>query len=124
MKFNQAVALITGGAQGLGRMFTHKLLERGTKVVVADMNLEAGARIEEEALKRHGEGKLKFFKCDVTNSRELSDKFEEFVQKGCGAIKYILSKRLPWIPTYHVADTSLAALCKFPDYNCVATLKP
>lgn len=77
MRFPQAVALITGGAQGLGRMFAGRLLERGTKVIVADMNVDAGHRFVEEVNNKYGPDKMKFLKCDVTNSKELSDKFEE-----------------------------------------------
>jgi len=42
------VALVTGGAQGIGRAFAHALGEAGAAVAVADINLEGAKRVESE----------------------------------------------------------------------------
>jgi len=77
MKLNQAVALITGGAQGLGRTFSKKLLEQGTKVIVADLNKDAGEKFESDYCSKYGEKSVTFLPCDVTNSNQLRETFEE-----------------------------------------------
>lgn len=37
---NQKVALITGGASGIGQAITHRFLQEGASVIIADMNKE------------------------------------------------------------------------------------
>lgn len=42
------VAVVTGGAQGLGRAFAHRLAEGGAVVVVADRNVDSARCVAEE----------------------------------------------------------------------------
>jgi len=76
MQLNKAVALITGGALGLGRKVSETLLKNGASVIVADINVEAGQRFEKDSIAQFGDNKLKFLKCDVRNSKELHDTFD------------------------------------------------
>jgi short-subunit dehydrogenase involved in D-alanine esterification of teichoic acids len=39
---NNTVVLITGGASGLGEASAKKFIEKGCKVIIADMNEENG----------------------------------------------------------------------------------
>ena len=41
-KLDNKVAIITGAAQGMGAMHARKFAEEGAKVVVTDINEEAG----------------------------------------------------------------------------------
>ena len=41
-------AIVTGGASGLGAATAKMIVERGGKVVLADVNPEAGAKVEAE----------------------------------------------------------------------------
>ena len=76
MQLNKAVALITGGALGLGRKVSETLLKNGARVIIADINVEAGEKFENDSLAQFGENKLKFLKCDVRNREELHDTFD------------------------------------------------
>jgi len=76
MKFQNSVALITGGAMGLGQMFSKKLLEQGTKIVVADINPKAGTKFMEHAKAKYGDDALTFMQCNVTDSQQLKDTFK------------------------------------------------
>src|SRR5687768_1745103 len=51
MKLQDRVAIVTGGAQGIGRAIADKLAEEGATVVVADLN-EEGARAVAASLPR------------------------------------------------------------------------
>jgi sorbitol-6-phosphate 2-dehydrogenase len=44
-RLKDQVAIITGGAQGLGEALAHRLDEEGCKVVVADINLESAQKV-------------------------------------------------------------------------------
>ena len=39
------VAVVTGGAQGLGEALVERLVKEGAKVVLADLNLEAAEQV-------------------------------------------------------------------------------
>ena len=77
MKLNEAVALITGGAQGIGRLCAQRLMEQGTKVIVADIDDKAGNIFREESAARYGDNSSRFIKCDVADGKQLNRMFEE-----------------------------------------------
>ena len=58
------VAVVTGGAGGIGLETEKALHKHGAKVVISDLNAERG----EEAAREFG---LEFFAADVTNSAEV-----------------------------------------------------
>ena len=62
-KLDNKVAIITGAAQGMGAMHARKFAEEGAKVVVTDLNEEAGKALVEEI----GENAV-FMKLDVSKS--------------------------------------------------------
>lgn len=73
MRLENKVAIITGGASGIGLAATKRFLEEGAKVIIADFNEEAG---KEQAEALRGKGDVKFVLTDVSNKesvRELVD---------------------------------------------------
>ena len=60
MDFEQKVAIVTGGAMGIGKACAQIFLQGGARVVIADVNLEEGERTAKEL----GENSL-FVKTDV-----------------------------------------------------------
>ena len=63
MEIKNNVFIITGGASGLGAATAHMIVENGGKVVLADVQVEAGEKL---AAQLHG----KFLKCDVTSEAD------------------------------------------------------
>ena len=59
MQIKNSVFLITGGASGLGAATARRAVENGGKVVIADLQVEAGEKLARELGGR-------FAKCDVT----------------------------------------------------------
>jgi 3-oxoacyl-[acyl-carrier protein] reductase len=68
MKLEGKVALITGGANGIGKMTAMKFLQAGAKVVISDFNAEAGNAAVEEL---NTLGPIMFIQTDVTDSAQI-----------------------------------------------------
>jgi NAD(P)-dependent dehydrogenase (short-subunit alcohol dehydrogenase family) len=64
MELTHTSAVVTGGASGLGEATARLLASRGVKVVLADLNDDAGATIAKEIDGAYSH-------CDVTNTEEV-----------------------------------------------------
>ena len=64
------VAVVTGGALGMGRAFCNLLAAEGAQVIVADIDSENGAAAAEEIVADGG--KAVFFRLDVTSEDDWS----------------------------------------------------
>lgn len=80
MKLDNKVAVITGGASGLGLATVEEFEAGGAKVAIFDFNEEAGNSVVE----RLGEA-VSFFKVDVTHEESLQEAIDSVV-KSLGAI--------------------------------------
>src|SRR5580765_5494828 len=61
------VALVTGGASGIGRAAARLLAERGAHVVVGDLNLEGAQQVADELVAAHGVRRALAVGADVTD---------------------------------------------------------
>ncbi|MFC5542443.1 MAG: SDR family NAD(P)-dependent oxidoreductase [Bacilli bacterium] len=95
-KLTGKVAIITGGASGIGAATAKLFVEEGAKVVIVDVNEEKGKAFEEE-LKNQG-GEALFVQADVTNEEDVQNVFAKakasfgkvdilFNNAGIGAVK-------------------------------------
>ena len=75
MQIQNNVFIITGGASGLGAATARMITENGGKVVLADVQVEAGEKLAAEL---HG----KFVKCDVTSEADGKAVVEAAVAMG------------------------------------------
>ncbi len=66
MRLKDKVALITGGAAGIGKATAQRFIEEGAKVVICDVNQEAGQAAIQELGPR-----AVFFQVDVTNRQAV-----------------------------------------------------
>jgi rhamnulose-1-phosphate aldolase/alcohol dehydrogenase len=71
------IALVTGGASGIGRAASRLLAERGAHVVVADLNLDGAQAVADEIVDAHGVRRAIAAKVDVTREdavRHVTDR--------------------------------------------------
>lgn len=69
MNIEHKVAIITGGASGLGEATARNLIAHSAKTVVLDLNSDRGLAMQRE----FGEDKLIFLKTDVTSESEVTE---------------------------------------------------
>ncbi len=74
MELQNKVAIVTGGASGLGKAITEILLQNGTKVVVLDINSVLLDSLEEN------ENLLKIA-CDITQENEIAKAIKQIKMK-------------------------------------------
>ncbi|MER2078562.1 SDR family NAD(P)-dependent oxidoreductase [Psychrobacillus psychrotolerans] len=63
------VAIITGGAKGMGEFHTRKLADEGAKVVIGDLDVENGEKVAKDI----GEDKAIFVELDVTDPKSWAN---------------------------------------------------
>ena len=78
MELKDKVALVTGGAQGIGRTISEELALAGAHVVLGDVNLE-GAQATAEAINISG-GSASAVKIDVSNATEVREVFDIIIK--------------------------------------------
>ncbi|KAJ8910677.1 hypothetical protein NQ315_002926 [Exocentrus adspersus] len=77
--FESKVALVTGGARGIGLAIVEKLLENGIKgVAIVDISDESWNTIKQDFQSQYG-NKVLFIKADITDKDEFEGAFEKTV---------------------------------------------
>ena len=71
MRLSDRVAVVTGGASGMGRDTVLRFLEEGARVVIADFNAETGAQTVELAAGRGYAEQVDFIKTDVASEDDI-----------------------------------------------------
>ena len=75
MASSDRVAIITGGANGIGKACARRLSEDGCQVVIADVNAEAGQDLADEL--GADKGKALFVQCDVSDRLAVNNLLSE-----------------------------------------------
>jgi 3-oxoacyl-[acyl-carrier protein] reductase len=88
MKLRNRVAMITGGAKGIGKAIALTLVREGAKVALVDIDREGLAALKNEIEKRKGETIA--VSCDITESAEVKAMVEQ-VQKAFGRIDILVN---------------------------------
>jgi len=69
MPFNGKVAIITGGAQGVGAASAHRFAEKGAKIIIADIDEEKGQAVVSEINNKGFEAE--YIHCNVSEKLDV-----------------------------------------------------
>ncbi|MEO2182591.1 MAG: SDR family oxidoreductase [bacterium] len=78
-RLNEKVAVVTGGASGMGLSTVIRFLEEGASVVIADFNETTGVAAVEQANRLGYEGAVSFIKTDVASEPDIVAMLDEAV---------------------------------------------
>ncbi|CAG0993310.1 Sorbitol-6-phosphate 2-dehydrogenase [Anaerolineae bacterium] len=84
------VALVTGGASGIGRAIALRLANEGAHVVIADLNREGACAVAQTIVEKFGEGRAFATQCDVTSEDQIIAAFEQTIVR-YGALDILIS---------------------------------
>ncbi|MFD6439196.1 3-hydroxyacyl-CoA dehydrogenase [Peribacillus sp. NPDC060186] len=76
MNIHETIAVVTGGASGLGAATVRNIINKGGKAVIFDLSEENGAKMVEEL----GDSVL-FIKTDVTSEESVLEALEQGIEK-------------------------------------------
>ena len=79
MLLSNRVAIITGGARGIGRATALKFADQGCSVIIADILEDKAKKTANEVSQKGVKGLA--IKCDVTNSQQVHDMVAEVMDK-------------------------------------------
>ncbi|MBI0577166.1 glucose 1-dehydrogenase [Neobacillus cucumis] len=79
MKLAGKVAVVTGGASGIGEFTVREMVEEGAKVVIADLNDDLGSKLVQEL--NQEERQVAYIHVDVTKEDQVENMIEFAVSK-------------------------------------------
>jgi NAD(P)-dependent dehydrogenase (short-subunit alcohol dehydrogenase family) len=74
------VAIVTGGAHGIGKAIAAVFAEEGASIFIADLDGDAGEKVASEI--RHKGGDATFIYCDVSSSEQITTFAKRVSEKG------------------------------------------
>lgn len=76
-EFSRQIALITGGAGGIGSETARRLVSEGAHVVLADLNLEGAQKVADEINAQYGPHRALAVQMDVTSEEQVAQAYAE-----------------------------------------------
>jgi len=73
------IAIVTGGAGGIGSAIAERLAEEGAHVVVADLDEKGAKEVADKIVAKHGEGRALGIGVDVTDEASVQELFKRTV---------------------------------------------
>lgn len=107
MNHKNKVAVVTGGANGIGRCITGELLNAGAVVACIDTDMEAGRWLEEQ----YGTERLFFYQGDVSQQTVLEDFTAEVIRR-FSQVDYLVNNAC-------ISKRGLLSECSYEDFEYV-----
>ena len=103
------VGIVTGGGQGLGKVFSHAFAEAGADVTIAEVNPRTGPETVKE-IEAIGRGAL-FIETDVTNHSSVEAMVKNTVEH-FGRLDFIMNNAgiVKWCPAENVSERDWKAV--------------
>ena len=131
LRLKDKVAIITGGAYGIGRAFCLGMADEGAKIVISDINLEAASATVKEIEAKGGEAMA--LKTDVSIPEDTMEMAKKTVER-FGKIDILINnaavvfrEKLTWGPFYELDlaewDRVMAVNLKGP-FLCIRAVFP
>lgn len=79
MRLKDRVAIVTGGARGIGKKISQAFLEEGASVYIFDVNQEEGVRTVGEFQQAY-DNKVNFFKVDITDEKGVEQSIKKIIE--------------------------------------------
>jgi NAD(P)-dependent dehydrogenase (short-subunit alcohol dehydrogenase family) len=97
MSLQEKVAIVTGGGQGIGKAIAKRFLEEGMKIVIADIDEEAGKETAAEFKKL---GNIRFIQSDVSDEESVKNLVRETINhfKGIDVLVNNAGRAIPENP--------------------------
>jgi 3-oxoacyl-[acyl-carrier protein] reductase len=73
MRLKNEVAIVTGGARGIGKRICREFLSEGGSVAIFDVNEDAGKNTAEELNSCCGSGRAAFYRVDITSEGDVEE---------------------------------------------------
>src|SRR4030043_1170057 len=80
MRVNDRVAIVTGGARGIGKKICGTFLQEGASVYIFDVNQEEGNRTVDEFRSSYKNGRVFFLKVDITDEKSVEQAIEKIIE--------------------------------------------
>ncbi|KAF2106224.1 putative alcohol dehydrogenase [Lophiotrema nucula] len=80
-RLTDKVCIITGAGSGFGETFAKRFALEGAKVVIAEINEQAGKRVEQDMISLSGPDRVFFVHSDVTSRRSWEELFQRTLDK-------------------------------------------
>lgn len=90
MKLEGTVAVVLGGARGIGKSYCESLLQRNVKVICADILEELGKAVEKAFEAQFGSGKAIFRSCNGKEDTEIRELLK-FAQTHFGRLDIVVN---------------------------------
>lgn len=79
MKLKDKVAVVTGGARGIGREISGTFLKEGAVVYIFDVDRGQGDKTVREFKSVYGKNKINFLEVDITNEENVESSIEKII---------------------------------------------
>ncbi|MCK5566738.1 MAG: 3-oxoacyl-[acyl-carrier-protein] reductase [Actinomycetia bacterium] len=84
MKLENKLAIVTGGARGIGKRICEAFLKEGSSVAIFDVNEEEGKRTTGQFNSSFGSGKAEFYRVDIISEKNVEETINTIIDKKGG----------------------------------------